>query len=149
MLSVSLVLVVLILLANGGARALAQETIPFVPSPDYVVPRMLDLAQIKKGDVLYDMGSGDGRIVIEAAKKYGIRGVGIDLNVDLLGSYELRFGRFGLELEGQVLNAFNEQVELAVDDRLILNRTTPNPAFGNPTEVSAPRSFLMTAILRF
>lgn len=62
----------------------AQETIPFVPSPPYMVERMLQVAEIKRGDVLYDMGSGDGRIVIEAAKKYGIRGVGIDLNEELV-----------------------------------------------------------------
>ena len=55
----------------------------------------------------------------------------------------------GLELEGRVLNVFDEQVELEVDDRLILNRTTPNPDFGNPTEVSPPRSFVVSAILRF
>jgi cyclopropane fatty-acyl-phospholipid synthase-like methyltransferase len=50
----------------------------------HVVHKMIEVAQIKKGDVLYDMGSGDGRIVIEAAKKFGIRGVGIDLNVELV-----------------------------------------------------------------
>jgi cyclopropane fatty-acyl-phospholipid synthase-like methyltransferase len=50
----------------------------------YVVQAMIDAAEIRKGDVLYDMGSGDGRIVIEAAKKYGIRGVGIDLNPELV-----------------------------------------------------------------
>src|SRR3990172_7585121 len=49
-----------------------------------VVHRMLEVAEIKKGDILYDMGSGDGRIIIEAAKKYGIRGVGIDLNAELV-----------------------------------------------------------------
>lgn len=62
----------------------AQDTIPFVPSPPYVVEKMIEVAEIKPGDVLYDMGSGDGRIVIEAAKKYGIRGVGIDLNPELV-----------------------------------------------------------------
>jgi cyclopropane fatty-acyl-phospholipid synthase-like methyltransferase len=62
----------------------AQETIPFVPSPMVVVNRMLELAEFKNGDVLYDMGSGDGRIVIEAAKKYGVRGVGVDLNPELV-----------------------------------------------------------------
>jgi tRNA G37 N-methylase Trm5 len=62
----------------------AQDTIPFVPSPPHVVEKMIEVAEIKKGDVLYDMGSGDGRIVIEAAKKYGIRGVGIDLNPELV-----------------------------------------------------------------
>jgi cyclopropane fatty-acyl-phospholipid synthase-like methyltransferase len=62
----------------------AEDTIPFVPSPMHMVQRMLEVAEIKKGDVLYDMGSGDGRIVIEAAKKYGVRGVGIDLNPELV-----------------------------------------------------------------
>ena len=49
------------------------EEIPFVPTPVEVVDKMLALAQIKKGDVLYDLGSGDGRIVIRAAQKYRIR----------------------------------------------------------------------------
>jgi len=64
--------------------SLAQDSIPYVPSPMYVVHKMIEAAEIKKGDILYDMGSGDGRIVIEAAKKYGIRGVGIDLNPELV-----------------------------------------------------------------
>ena len=64
--------------------ATSQDTIPYVPSPMHVVQRMLEVAEIKKGDILYDMGSGDGRIIIEAAKKYGIRGVGIDLNAELV-----------------------------------------------------------------
>jgi cyclopropane fatty-acyl-phospholipid synthase-like methyltransferase len=76
--------VVFTLLVSGGGAALAQETIPFVPSPDHIVQRMLEMAEIKKGDILYDMGSGDGRIVIEAAKKFGVRGVGIDLNPELV-----------------------------------------------------------------
>ena len=77
-------LVVFALISTGGSAVLAQETIPFVPSPPHVVQRMLDVAEIKKGDILYDMGSGDGRIVIEAAKQFGVRGVGIDLNPELV-----------------------------------------------------------------
>lgn len=72
------------LIIFAAPSATAQESIPFVPSPMHVVQRMLEVAEIKKGDVLYDMGSGDGRIIIEAAKKYGIRGVGIDLNAELV-----------------------------------------------------------------
>jgi cyclopropane fatty-acyl-phospholipid synthase-like methyltransferase len=60
------------------------EEIPFVPTPVEVVDRMLELAQLKKGDVLYDLGSGDGRIVIRAAKKYGIRAIGIEMDELLL-----------------------------------------------------------------
>jgi cyclopropane fatty-acyl-phospholipid synthase-like methyltransferase len=62
----------------------AQETIPFVPSPMIVVDRMLELAEVKKDDIIYDLGSGDGRILIQAAKKYGVRGVGIDMNPKLV-----------------------------------------------------------------
>ena len=63
--------------------AWAQD-IPFVPSPMIVVDRMLELAEVKKDDVIYDLGSGDGRILIQAAKKYGARGVGIDMNPKLV-----------------------------------------------------------------
>jgi precorrin-6B methylase 2 len=61
-----------------------REEIPFVPTPIEVVDRMLELAEVKKGDVIYDLGSGDGRIVIRAAKKYGARAVGIEMDSMLL-----------------------------------------------------------------
>jgi SAM-dependent methyltransferase len=54
--------------------------VPYVPTPPSVVDAMLELAQVKKGEVVYDLGCGDGRIVIEAAKRYGARGVGIDID---------------------------------------------------------------------
>lgn len=54
--------------------------VPFVPTPQPVVDRMLSLADVKKSDILYDLGSGDGRIVITAAKRYGAQGIGIDLD---------------------------------------------------------------------
>ncbi len=57
-----------------------EPDVPYVPTPDEVVTQMLQIANVKKGDVLYDLGSGDGRIVIAAAQKYGTRGVGIDIN---------------------------------------------------------------------
>jgi ribosomal protein L11 methylase PrmA len=52
----------------------------FVPTPQEVVDDMLRLANVRKGDVLYDLGSGDGRIAITAAKKYGIKATGIDID---------------------------------------------------------------------
>jgi hypothetical protein len=54
--------------------------VPYVPTPDAVVARMLEMAKVNSNDLLYDLGSGDGRIVITAAQKYGARGVGYDLN---------------------------------------------------------------------
>ncbi len=52
----------------------------FVPTPEAVVAEMLKVAKVGKNDVLYDLGSGDGRIPITAAKKYGTRGVGVDID---------------------------------------------------------------------
>ncbi len=54
--------------------------VPFVPSPEEVVNGMLKLADVHKGDVVYDLGCGDGRIVITAAKDFGARGIGVDIN---------------------------------------------------------------------
>ena len=52
----------------------------YVPTPQEVVDKMLLMAAVKEGDVLYDLGSGDGRIVVTAAKRYKVRGVGIDID---------------------------------------------------------------------
>jgi SAM-dependent methyltransferase len=62
------------------STAVSGEAIPFVPSPMIVVDRMLELAEVRKDDVIYDLGCGDGRILIQAAKKYGARGIGVDMN---------------------------------------------------------------------
>jgi SAM-dependent methyltransferase len=73
-----------LMLAAGAVRSQAEATrtpdVPYVPTPQPVVDKMLELAKVGKNDVLYDLGCGDGRIVITAAKEYGARGVGIDLN---------------------------------------------------------------------
>jgi protein-L-isoaspartate O-methyltransferase len=68
--------------AGGGAqsRAAKKPDVVFVPTPQPVVDAMLELAGVKRTDVVYDLGSGDGRIVITAAKKYGARGVGIEID---------------------------------------------------------------------
>lgn len=76
-----------VVLAFGFASvSYAQTTtapkldVPYVPTRQVVVDAMLDVAKVKKNDVVYDLGCGDGRIVITAAKKYGATGKGIDLN---------------------------------------------------------------------
>src|SRR5438067_2850945 len=69
----------------AGLSAQAQRQTPdviFVPTPQDVVEDMLRLANVQKGDVLYDLGSGDGRIAITAARKYGIKATGIDIDPD-------------------------------------------------------------------
>ena len=59
---------------------LRDPDVIYVPTPQEVVDAMLKLAEVKASDVVYDLGSGDGRIPITAAQKYGARGVGIDIN---------------------------------------------------------------------
>ena len=67
---------VLLALLFGQQQSLA----PYVPTPHDVVERMLALAAVTKDDVVYDLGCGDGRIVVTAAKRYGARGVGVDID---------------------------------------------------------------------
>jgi Methyltransferase domain len=61
-----------------------ESIAPFVPSPRDVVKKMLELADLKPGEVLYDLGSGDGRIVNMSAKEFGSKAVGVDLNGSLI-----------------------------------------------------------------
>jgi len=70
---------------------------PFVPTPYEVVSRILELAEIKQGDVLYDLGSGDGRIVVAAAKRFGIRAVGFEIDPVLVKDSRQIIKRAGLE----------------------------------------------------
>jgi SAM-dependent methyltransferase len=57
-----------------------QPEVPYVPTDEKIVAEMLKVAKVGKNDVLYDLGCGDGRIVITAAKKFGARGVGVDID---------------------------------------------------------------------
>lgn len=66
--------------SNSVQTQQRQPDVPYVPTPQRVVNQMLAIADVNKNDVLYDLGSGDGRIVITAAQKFGTRGVGIDIN---------------------------------------------------------------------
>jgi tRNA G37 N-methylase Trm5 len=84
--------------------ALAQESaaprgpdVIYVPTPQEVVDKMLEVAQVKKGDVLYDLGSGDGRIPVTAAKRFGVRGVGIDIDPDRIKEANANAKKNGVE----------------------------------------------------
>ena len=96
----------LFLFITGCGSAVAVWTdgeVPFVRSTPEVIDRMLELAQVKPGDVVYDIGSGDGAIIIQAAKKYGVKGVGIEIDRDLVAKARN--------------NAFREKVEHLVEFR--------------------------------
>ena len=87
-----------------GERSLA----PFVATPMDVVDRMLTLAKVGPRDVVYDLGCGDGRIVIAAAQKFGARGVGVDIDARLINQAEANAKAAGVA----------NRVRFVVDDAL-------------------------------
>ena len=108
----------LLLVASGslpdGVAARIQDNrslAPFVPTPDDVVERMLTLAGVTADDVVYDLGSGDGRIVIAAAQRFGARGVGIDIDPQRIAESNANAERAGV----QDLVEFIEMDALAAD----------------------------------
>ena len=94
-----------LLLAVSTAAA-APEEVPFVVTPDNVTRAMLELAQVGRNDFVIDLGSGDGRIVITAAKRYGARGLGVDLVPELVKQSQ----------ESAKSAAVDKQVEFRVED---------------------------------
>ena len=107
-------LIVLLALAAVNLAALnspsAQDTgfenkkiVPYVPSPQFVVDKMIELAGVKPGDFVYDLGSGDGRIVITAAKK-GAKAVGFEIDGDLVGESRANIKKGGVEALAEIRN---------------------------------------------
>ena len=74
-----------------------QVDVPYVPTTEEAVKAMLKLADVKKTDIVYDLGCGDGRIVIAAAKEYGAHGVGIDINPERIQEAEENAKKAGVE----------------------------------------------------
>jgi SAM-dependent methyltransferase len=81
----------------------SKKIVPFVPSPQAVVDKMLGLAGVKKGDVVYDLGSGDGRIVITAAKR-GARAVGFEIDPDLVAESRANIQKAGVQNLAEIRN---------------------------------------------
>jgi SAM-dependent methyltransferase len=102
--------------AGGSlAQELAPQKEPFLApyaaTPEEIVDEMLRLAEVRKDDVVYDLGSGDGRIVITAARRYGARGVGVEIDPKLVRLSRENARRAGVE----ELVEFREQDVLTVD----------------------------------
>ena len=73
----ALALVALLATAPAGADA---PDVGYLPTPQVAVEQMLKLAEVKPGELVYDLGCGDGRIVITAARRFGARGIGVDID---------------------------------------------------------------------
>ena len=99
----SLLLALAVMWLQTAALVSAQEgkIVPYVPTPQEVVDRMLELAQVKKGDVVYDLGSGDGRIVVTAAKKYGVRAIGFEIDPERIKESHENIKKAGVGKSGR------------------------------------------------
>jgi ubiquinone/menaquinone biosynthesis C-methylase UbiE len=97
-----------------------ESLAPYIPSPEVVVEKMLEAGRVKPGDIVYDLGSGDGRIVITAAEKFGARAVGVELRSDLCKMTEQRVKALGLEDRVKVIHGNLMKVDLSPADVVTL-----------------------------
>ena len=86
-------------LAQSGARTLA----PYYPTPETIVEKMLQLAGLKAGEKMYDLGSGDGRIVIMAAQKFHAEAVGVEIDPKMVRQSLDRIKKLGLERTARIV----------------------------------------------
>jgi predicted RNA methylase len=97
---------------------------PFVPSPVLVIQHMLNLAELRAGEVLFDLGAGDGRTVVMAAKAFGARAVGVELREDLAKKALSTIHNSGLADRVTIVNGDMFAVNLASADVVFLYLTT-------------------------
>ena len=81
-----------------------QVLAPYVPTPEAMVDKLLDAGQLKAGEHMFDLGSGDGRIVIEAARKYGAFAVGVELDETLAANSAAKIRQLGLEKTARIIH---------------------------------------------
>ena len=102
--------------AYGQQFGAAENLAPYIPTPQLLVEKMLEAGGVKPGSVVYDLGSGDGRIVITAAQKFGARAVGVELRADLCRIANERIKSLGLEDRVQMVQGSALRVDLSPAD---------------------------------
>jgi SAM-dependent methyltransferase len=100
-------------LRSAAPRILPDEYIGFVPTPMVAVRRMLEMAAIQAGETIYDLGCGDGRILISAVRRYGARGVGIEIDPVRIADARRRAQAFPGRIEFQRRNIFGADLRPA------------------------------------
>src|SRR5512132_1376820 len=96
-------------LLAAGAAAMAQSSeggklAPYYPTPETIVDKMLQLGGLKAGEKMFDLGSGDGRIVIVAAQKFHAEAIGIELDKDLCKQSAAKILKLGLDKNAHIIN---------------------------------------------
>jgi len=97
---------------------------PFVATPLPVVKQMLTLAEIKSGEILYDLGCGDGRVVITAAQDFGARGIGVEMREDLAKQAMGKVAELGLDGRVKIVHGDMFKLDVSQADVVTLYLTT-------------------------
>ncbi len=95
---------VVLLFSLLSAQQEAEKLAPYYPTPESIVEKMLQLAELKPGEKMFDLGSGDGRIVIMAAQKFGADATGVELDKDLWKQSTDRIKSLGLERRARIIH---------------------------------------------
>ncbi len=114
-------LLVFALLLGAVSWAQGQSTeklAPYYPTPETIVQKMLELGGLKAGEKMFDLGSGDGRIVIMAARKFHAQAVGIEMDKDLARQSSEKIRKLGLEKSARIINGDILQQNYAPADML-------------------------------
>jgi len=104
----------------GGRPTYTNRLAPFVPSPQQIVDRMLEAANLKPGEVLYDLGCGDGRVLISAAQKYRAKAVGVELSEPLVKQATEHVKKLKLDDQITILQGDLMNIDLNPADVVIL-----------------------------
>jgi len=94
----------------------ANKLSPYVASPVHVVDRMLELAKVKPGETLYDLGCGDGIILVEAVQKFNVKAVGVEISPKLVARAEQRIERAGVTQQARVMQGDLLNIDLTGAD---------------------------------
>lgn len=112
------------LYAQSRVRHYANSLAPYVVSPQEIVDRMLELADVKPGETVYDLGSGDGRILITAVVRFKAKAVGVEISDELVKSTNDRIRRLGLDNDARVIHGSFLNVDLSPADVVTLYLAT-------------------------
>ena len=115
-------ILVLLILVPAGAQVddYSKSLAPYVPSPQPIVEKMLEAARVRPDEVVYDLGSGDGRVIVTAAKKFKAHSIGVEISPKLVKSANTRIKNEGLENKCKVIQGDLRDVDLSTADVVVL-----------------------------
>ena len=133
-LSAKLAGLALLLAGASSAQDFGNENLaPYLPSPQAVVEKMLEMSRIKPGEMVYDLGSGDGRVVITAAQKYKANAVGVEISEILCKSAQKKIDAMGLAQQVKIVHGSALKVDVSPADVVFMYLLTSSNARLKPT----------------